>query len=132
MYSTKIKADTELESQEIISQAHVESEINKAHASKIMATAEGRIAKWVQKRNRFELSLQKIKNLEALADNEDAIISLSSNNDENVINVADSIMKGNDKSASVASVTAEMEILKRVNVVSPEKEEEGTSEQRQA
>ncbi len=95
-----------------------------------MASAEGRIAEWVKKRSEFELSLQKIKNLEALADNEDAIISLSSDNDENVINVADSIMKGGAKSASVASITAEMEILKRVNVVSPEKEV-GTSERRQ-
>eukprot|EP00551_Chaetoceros_affinis_P015426 CAMPEP_0203688190 /NCGR_PEP_ID=MMETSP0091-20130426/988_1 /ASSEMBLY_ACC=CAM_ASM_001089 /TAXON_ID=426623 /ORGANISM="Chaetoceros affinis, Strain CCMP159" /LENGTH=97 /DNA_ID=CAMNT_0050557661 /DNA_START=117 /DNA_END=410 /DNA_ORIENTATION=- len=92
-----------------------------------MASAEGKIAEWVKKRNEYELSLQKIRNLEALADNEEAIISLSSNSDENVINVADSIMKGDHKSASVASVTAEMELLKRVNVVTPDKEE-GTNQ----
>lgn len=122
LYSTQIKADTELERQTYISDAQIESERNKAEADKIMAAAEGKIAKWVKKRNEFNISLQKIKNLEALADNSKLIISPSSNADENFINVADSILEASETS-DVASVTAEMEMLKRV-LVTPEKEEE--------
>lgn len=86
-----------------------------------MSSAEGKIAPWVKKRNQFNLSLQKIKNLEALADNEDLIISPTSDNKQNIINVADSILH-RKKSSTIASVAAEMEMMKRVTLVTPEKE----------
>lgn len=124
LFSAQIRADTALEKQTLLSSARIESEKNTAEASKIMAAAEGKIAQWVKKRNEFNLSLQKIKNLEALANNDRVIISPSSSIEENVINIADSILHGGDESSEFASVAAEMELLKRVAVVSPEKEED--------
>ncbi len=124
LFSAQIRADTELEKQTKLADARIESEKNTAEASKIMAVAEGKIASWVKKRNEYNLSLQKIKNLEALADNDKVIISPSSNTEENVINVADSILHGGGESSELASVAAEIELLKRVAVVSPEKEED--------
>ena len=124
LFSAQIRADTELEKQIQLSDARIESEKNAAEASKIMAAAEGKIARWVKKRNEFNLSLQKIKNLEALADNDQVIISPSSNTEENFINVADSILHGGTESSNIASVAAEIELLRRVAVVSPEKDDD--------
>ena len=124
LFSAQLRANTALEKQTVLSNARIESEKNSVEASKIMAAAEGKIAKWVKKRNAFNLSLQKIKNLEALANNDKVIISPSSNTEENVINVADSILHGGDDSSEIVSFAAEMELLKRVSIVSPEKEED--------
>ena len=124
LFSAQIRADTELEKQTKLSDARIASEKNDAEASKIMATAEGKIARWVKKRNEFNLSLQKIKNLEALADNDQVIISPSSNTEENFISVADSILHGGTESSEIASAAAEIQLLKRVTVVSPEKDDD--------
>lgn len=75
----------------------------------------------MKKRNQFNLSLQKIKNLEALAENKDLIISPTSDNKQNIINVADSILHGG-KSSTIASVAAEMEMMRRVALSTSDKE----------
>lgn len=125
LYSAKLKAETTLETQSQLSEARIVSEKNLAEVQKVMASAEGEIAQWVKKRNEFNLSLQKIKNLEALAENEDVIISPSSSSHESIINVADSILHGGKKKSSdVAKIAAEVEMMKIVSVVTPEKEED--------
>ena len=125
LYSAKLKAETTLQTQSQISEARIESEKRLAEVNKVMASAEGEIAEWIKKRNEYNLSLQKIKNLEALAENEDVIISPSSSSNESVINIADSILHGgNKKSSDIAKVAAEVEMMKIVSVVSPEKEED--------
>ena len=124
LHSAQLRAKTELERQTTLSQAQMESEINNVEANKIMATAEGRIAKWVKKRNEFSLSLQKIKNFEALTDNQRAIISHSSSSDENVMSVAESILDGRNDMKPKLSSEAE-DNLTPIALVSPAKEGKG-------
>mmetsp|Transcript_3118 Transcript_3118/g.4157 ORF Transcript_3118/g.4157 Transcript_3118/m.4157 type:complete len:527 (+) Transcript_3118:219-1799(+) len=124
-HSAKLKGDTELNRQLTLSEAYAESEKNSAESDMIMASAEGKISKWIKKRNEYTLELQKIRNLESLSGNEDVIFSPSTDTDENVMVVAESISRSHDGTPSVATVAAEMEILKRagVAVVTPEKEQ---------
>ena len=122
LFSAQLKADSALERQIQLSDAQIESENNFAGVDKITSTAEGKIAQWVKKRNEYNLALQRIKNLEALADNDDVIISPSSNADENLICAADSILQRGDKTSTMTSAI-EIELMKVVSIVTPEKGE---------
>ena len=107
-----------------LSSAQIEAGRNEAEADIIMSAAEGKIAKWVKKRNQFNLSLQKIKNFDALADNEKVIISPTSDTDENTINVADAILEEMNVQScddDIASIAAEIDNLTKAAVVTPDK-----------
>lgn len=119
--ATKIRADaereaaelvatTKVETQTVLADSHLQSTLNKTQAQKIISNAEGKIAPMLAKKKEYETRLREVQVYENLADNPHLIISGSSNEDVNLLAVADSILHA-DTNHSRSAVLAELALL---------------------
>mmetsp|Transcript_2225 Transcript_2225/g.2671 ORF Transcript_2225/g.2671 Transcript_2225/m.2671 type:complete len:202 (-) Transcript_2225:24-629(-) len=103
--ASSIKAESEYQKQIIMSESQVEHTRNESELQKVLASAEGKVAGCIQKKNKHSLDLRRINNIEVLSQNEDLIISASGDDEAFV-----SLLEG--KNSSPTSVLAEMSMLK--------------------
>ena len=101
----------------MIAAADLEKAKNVAKSQEVMASAEGKIAPWIEEKKEFETKQKMLEVFDTLALNPDLIISNSGSDDDgiNVVAVADSILqslsdKNHDESQRSALI-AELALL---------------------
>jgi len=106
-------ANTKVETETIVAAARLEKARNEAKAALIISKAEGKIAPWVEKKKKHETHVKQMEVYEKLANNENLVISGSSDADTNLVAVADAILQNNDcaEGASRGAILAELALL---------------------
>jgi hypothetical protein len=108
--AAELVATTKVETQTVLADSQLQSTLNKTQAQKIISNAEGKIAPMLAKKKEYETRLREVQVYENLADNPHLIISGSSNEDVNLLAVADSILHA-DTNTSRSAVLAELALL---------------------
>jgi hypothetical protein len=108
--AAELVATTKVETQTVLADSQLQSTLNKTQAQKIISNAEGKIAPMLAKKKEYETRLREVQVYEHLADNPHLIISGSSNEDVNLLAVADSILHA-DTNTSRSAVLAELALL---------------------
>jgi hypothetical protein len=128
MYETvsKLTAEAEREAAELLANTKVETETtmaasrlqkakNEAKAGQIIAKAEGKIAPLIEKKKEHETMVKQMDVYKRLANNDNLVISGSSDADTNVVAVADAIIQNMDTASGNgrSAIIAELAILSR-------------------
>jgi len=113
--ASELIATAKLQNEQDLAHASLLSVKNEAAVDKKMAEAEGITVDWTKKSRNFKTDLKKINVFDSLASNENVIIGNQSDDDKNVVTIADKILeddssKGDDLSPT--SVAAELALLK--------------------
>ena len=106
--SSELRANTTLECENLLSEAHVKSTRNLAEVDKQLSKAEGEVASSMREKMKFETEMKKIKIYDQLAENEDFILG-STDSGGNLLAVADAVAGADEPSPT--SVAAELSIL---------------------
>jgi len=99
-----------------------------ANTHRILAEAEKKTASWGKRRNDFITSLKKINVYNKLADNEDLIVTSSTEESTSLLAVADNILEQHSKESddiSPTSVAAEVALLKQMQSTAKSKKKHG-------
>ena len=131
--AAELLANTKVETETIVAAARLQKAKNEAKAAQIIAKAEGKIAPWVEKKKEHETMVKQMDVYKTLANNDNLVISGSSDGETNLVAVADAILQNLDSpdGNSRSAIMAEMAILSRGTVPVPGGIAELTDGQRQ-
>mmetsp|Transcript_23944 Transcript_23944/g.39604 ORF Transcript_23944/g.39604 Transcript_23944/m.39604 type:complete len:527 (+) Transcript_23944:98-1678(+) len=132
--AAELLANTRVETETTVAAARLQKAKNEAKAAQIIAKAEGKIAPWIEKKKEHETMVKQMDVYKRLANNDNLVISGSSDADTNLVAVADAILQNMDSQdgTSRSAIMAEMAILSRgAGYVSPPVPREAANGQRQ-
>lgn len=114
--AAELLAKTKVETETIISAARIEKAQNESKADQIISEAEGKIAPWIEKLKDHETMKKQMKVYERLAENPNLVISGSTDDDTNLIAVADAMMQNAEATkCSKNAIMAEMALMKNLS-----------------
>jgi len=111
--AAQMKAETDVFEQTRMSEARLTATRNHAKEVEQMAQAEGVAAPYVEARKQFETRQKQLKVWEALAKNQELVISGETDSDMNTLLLSDAIMNDKTKDGTKAQMLADMLILQR-------------------
>ena len=113
--AAELHASTQLEVEKNFAEANLTGEQNRADASRVMSNAEGIVAPYLAKKNIHTTNLKQIDVYRNLASNRNLILSDASDDDSNLVAVADSILSDSagGQHASRSAVMAQLSLMNR-------------------
>ena len=110
--AAQLHASTKLEVEKRIAEASLLAEKNRANATRVMSNAEGIVAPYLAKKNIHTTNLKQVDVYRNLASNENLILCDASDDDSNLVVVADSLLS--DESVNTRSaVMAQLSLMNR-------------------
>lgn len=94
--SAELLANTRLQVKTLIASAELKNAQSRANAELHISMAEGKIASWIEKKKAHETQMKQVEVYHNLAKNEKLILSGSTDDDVNLVAVADSILQDVD------------------------------------
>mmetsp|Transcript_4495 Transcript_4495/g.6947 ORF Transcript_4495/g.6947 Transcript_4495/m.6947 type:complete len:496 (+) Transcript_4495:56-1543(+) len=114
--AAELLAKTKVETETIISAARIEKAQNESKADQIISEAEGKIAPWIEKLKDHETMRKQMKVYEKLAENPNLVISGSTDDDTNLVAVADAMIQNSKATkCSRTAIMAEMALMKNLS-----------------
>jgi len=95
--AAEFHANTKLQTETLRNKAKITHETNMAKSNLLISKAEGKIAPWLDKKNKFQTQLRELEVHEKLAQNPDLIVNGSENDNVNLIIAADAILRDQGK-----------------------------------
>ena len=94
--AAEAEANANLEVQTLLASAELQKEKNLAKSEEVIAKAEGKIAPWIEKKNEYDTKQLKLRIFENLAQNQELVISSSTDESVNLVAMADAILQAPD------------------------------------
>lgn len=104
-------ADTKLETHSILAESKLVVAKNVANADRASAQAEGVVAKWLEKKNEHVTREKQICVYDTLAQNDDLVLTASSDEGTNLVALADAILQNDVEPTRASIVLSEMALL---------------------
>jgi len=121
--SAELLAKTRVEAETILSTARIQKARNEAKAEQIISKAEGEIAPWIVKLKEHETMLKQMEVYKRLADNPNLVISGTSDRDTNLVAVADAIMQSSSpENGATSAMMAELALLGNITAANKQTE----------
>lgn len=94
--AAEAEANANLEVQTLLASSELQKERNIAKSQEVIAKAEGKIAPWIEKKNEFDTKQLRLNVFEKLAENQELIISSSTDEGVNLVAMSDAILQAPD------------------------------------